>query len=491
MKITKARNLSLIWVGLFACFCGSYTIAQGVSPYLPINLSPTFENEIERLASIAGVDSLMKPYSVNRIYTYMEKIRATHPILYGRLKTALKPYNKSISVTHASASASFSNDSQAIPNSYGTNTQSNLAGELRAQWQINQWAAVYAGAQLVNYFNGSSSSSDQIDDVYQASGSLLSLGFDWAQLDIGYKDFWLSPFQGSAQLFSTQAQTMPSISLSNNLPIDTFGVKWNYLGFLSKMSRQGVLFKPGEFSDRKKPLLAGLHLSFQVTDWWTIGGTRVFQFGGGERPTSFRTLARAFFDPRGTDNDALLEDQSGNQIASITSKMNFDGTVPFSVSLELAGEDTSNNKSYQLGNTAVTAGIYFPYFFSDKVSVNYEYSDWQVGWYVNSIFSKGYVNKGFVLGNWAMQIQREAGTATPGSSHYFKTNWQRDNDHVVAASVRISEHEDTATVDFSTGWELQLDYVVPWQGNTLTFAGYVGRDSLDRSFSQISVSWEF
>ena len=470
---------------LVLCLNVNALLARGVSTYLPISLSPTLENEIERLTSVAGVDSLIKPYSVSRISMYMEKIRSSHPRLFARLQKALKPYRKKVSITHASAKISASSDHHAQPNARGTYTNSHAAVDVRGQWLASPWLAVSLGTSLVNYSNGN------VDDVYQASGSFLSIGVDWAQLDIGYKDYWLSPFQGSAQLLSTQAQTMPSVSLSNNLPIETFGIKWNYLGFLSQMSRQDVQFRLGEFSNRKKPLLAGLQVSFQATDWWTIGGTRVFQFGGGERSSSFSTLARAFFDPRGADNDASIEDESGNQIASITSKMNFDGAVPFSFSIELAGEDTSNNKSYQFGNSAITAGLFFPYFFSDDVSFNYEYSDWQVAWYVNNLYKEGYVNKGFVLGSWAMQIQRESGTATPGTSHYFKANWQRQNAHMIAASLRISDHVDTATVDFNTGWEFQLDYIVPWQEHIITFSAFAGRDSLDQSFSQLSVSLEY
>ncbi|MCF6194587.1 MAG: capsule assembly Wzi family protein [Kangiellaceae bacterium] len=479
MRIAKTILILILSLNI------NYLLAGGVSTYLPIGLSPTLENEIERLASIAGVDSLIKPYPVNRILNALETVKVSHPKLYRRLNSALKPYTQKRSITHASARISASGDHHAQPNARGSYTNSHASVDLRGQWLVSPWLAVSLGANSVNYSSGN------IDDIYQTSGSLLSLGVDWAQLDIGYKDFWLSPFQGSAQLLSTQAQTMPSISLSNNSAIETFGVKWNYLGFLSQMSRQGVQSSAGIFSDRKKPLLAGLHLSFQATDWWSIGGTRVFQFGGGERSTSFSTLVRAFVDPRGADNDASIEDESGNQIASINSKMNFDGSIPITFSLELAGEDTSNNKAYQLGNTSVTTGIYFPYIFSDNISLTYEYSDWQEQWYVNNVFAKGYINKGFVLGSWAMQLQREAGTATSGTSHYFKTHWQRENAHVIAASLRLSENEDTATVDYSTGWEFQLDYIVPWQGHLITFAAFVGRDSLDQSFSQLSVSLEY
>ncbi len=449
--------------------------AQGVSPYLPIKLSPILENEIERLANVSGMPQLTKPYSVAMVYEYLEKIHYSHPRLYSRLTASLKPYAERFSITHTEVGVRSGDTDRVMPNERGVRAENQAFVNFRGQWQMADWFAVYAGMNATSY-QGS-----DYEDLIQASGSMLSIGVEWAQLDIGYKDFWLSPFQGSAQLLSTNAETMPSVSLSNNLPIEFLGVRWQYLGFLTQMSRQLVQYQ-GEQSDDEKPLIAGLHLSMQPTDWWSIGATRVFQFGGGERPVDLGTLVRAFFDPRGADNDASVDEESGNQIASVVSKINFDGRVPFSFALELAGEDTSNNKNYQLGNTAVTAGLYFPYFFSHSISLTAEYSDWQVGWYNNNVYDEGYTNERVVLGHWAMQSQRDLNLAAAGTSYYLKAQWQQENDHIVSFVARTAEHEPET---LKSSWEAELEYVVPWHSGTLTFTVNSGKDVFGNSYDQL------
>jgi hypothetical protein len=52
-----------------------------------------------------------------------------------------------------------------------------------------------------------------------ATGSMLSVGMDYAQLDLGFRDHWLSPFMDSSMLIGAEAPTMPSITLSNYKPI--------------------------------------------------------------------------------------------------------------------------------------------------------------------------------------------------------------------------------------------------------------------------------
>jgi hypothetical protein len=63
---------------------------------------------------------------------------------------------------------------------------------------------------------------------------MLSMVIDYAQLDIGYRDHWLSPFTDSSMLVSTEAPTMPSITLSNYRPISRLGI--SYQIFLADMS---------------------------------------------------------------------------------------------------------------------------------------------------------------------------------------------------------------------------------------------------------------
>lgn len=459
-------------------------LSKGISPYLPVNVSPLLENEVNRLVTVAGIANLTKPYSLATIFEHMDKIKDTHPRLYSRLKVSLTPYTRSLSITQFSATAKASQDNHSVANQRGTNTNSNLNISFRTQWQAADWLGIYFGGDLTHY------KESNLDNQIQPTGSLISLGTDWAQVDIGYKDIWLSPFQGSSQLLSTNAETLPSVSVSNNKQLDTFGIKWNYNAFLAQTSRQLVQFRPGEFSDQDKPLLAGLHFSFQPTDWWSIGASRVFQFAGGDRPVSFGTLARAFFDPRGADNDASVDQESGNQIAAISNKINFDGEIPFSFTIELGGEDTSNNKEYQLGNTSLTAGLYFPYFFCEKLSFNYEYSSWQDAWYTNNVYFDGYVNEGIVMGHWAMQPQRALGTATPGKSQFMQAYWQLENDSVISVEIKTSELERTTDVIYQDAWELNLDYSMPWEGHILTIGTFLGEDSFGERFSQVKVRWE-
>lgn len=480
MRNTIVKGISFIALSAIA----PQAIAGGVSPYLPVNVSPLLENEVARLATLSGMSNLSRPYSLATIFEHMEKIKDSHPRLYSRLKNSLRQYTQSSAITQLSVSARASQEHHPVANQRGTYTDSNLNISFRTQWQANDWLGVYLGGDLTHYQDS------QIDSEFQPTGSLIALGTEWAQVDIGYKDIWLSPFQGSAQLLSTHAQTLPSISVSNNIQLNTLGVKWNYTAFLAQTSRQLVQFKPDEFSDKDKPLLAGLHFSIQPTDWWSLGVSRVFQFAGGDRPVSFGTLARAFFDPRGADNDATVDQESGNQIAAISSKIDFDGSLPFSFTIELGGEDTSNNKAYQLGNTSLTAGLYFPYFFSEKLSLNYEYSDWQTGWYNNNVYSEGYVNDGFVAGHWAMQPQREMNTATPGSSHFVNLHWQLENDSVISTTIKTSELESTNSTLYSDAWELNLDYSIPWNSNIITLGVYLGEDNFGESFSQVNVKWE-
>lgn len=469
---------------MFALFISASSIAKtGVAPYLTEKLSPAIEQEVERLAVIAGIPNLTRPYNLATIFHYLDTIRVSHPGLHSRLSVALKPYERKLALTHARIGGNYSEDAHRWANQRGNDTDTVGHISLRSQWQVANWLGIYAGAYATNYRDGGIP-----DDVRVSNGSYISMGTHWAQLDIGYRDLWLSPFQGSAQLLSTNAATMPSVSLSNNLPIEFLGVRWQYHTFLAQMGQQPVLFDE-VYTEGDRPLLAGVHIGMQPTAWWSLGATRLFQFAGGERPRDFKTLLRAFYDPRGADNDASVDEESGNQLASVVSKINFDGPLPFSFAVELAGEDTNNAKDYQLGNTAVTAGFFFPYFFSEKVSLAVEYSDWQVSWYSNNVYKEGFTNDEYVLGTWAMQAQRDNKTANEGRSYYMSVHYQLPNDHLLYAQLRQSEHKRIP--EFETAWELELDYSLPIKSHLATFGVHMGKDNVGADFSRVSVSLEW
>ncbi len=396
--------------------------AAGVTPYLPANMSAQFENDIEKLAVLTNIPQLTKPYNVATVLEHLKKIRTSHPTLYKRLDRALAGYSKNTALTQAKLSLSSSDADEAIPlaNQMGSTTDQTYRLKAHGHWQETPWFGVYAGIDTSN-------------ERTVASGSVLAIGTSWAQLDIGYKERWWSPFQGSAQMISTNAETLPSIGLSNNTPIELFGTYFNYDMFVAQTSRQLVLYQE-EWSDTNKPYLSGMHFSFQPVEWWSIGVNRMFQFGGGKRETGLKDILRAVIDPRGADNaesGSASDEETGNQIASITSRMNFDG---FSVYMEYAGEDTSNNKAWQLGNSAINAGIYFPAFLNEDISVTYEYSEWQDGWYVHGIYDKGISHFDFIVGNSAIMQN------SSGKNHFTKVIFNTKKHSYLSISSNYSSY---------------------------------------------------
>ena len=238
------------------------------------------------------------------------------------------------------------------------------------------------------------------EDETTPTGSMLSLGFDFAQLDLGYRDHWLSPFTDSAMIISTQAKTLPSITLSNYRPLGSLG--FSYEIFLAEMERSDLIrFEDGFTSG--KPRLAGLHLSIEPTPGWSLSANRMMQFGGGERGgTGFGDFFDALFKPREADNrsdDLTQEQEFGNQVAALTTRFIFPGRTPFAVYMEYAGEDTSYSGNYRLGNSALSLGLTFPRLWR-RFDLTYEASEWQNGWYVHGIYLDGLTVDGHVLGHW-------------------------------------------------------------------------------------------
>ena len=467
---------SLIMLAFAACSFGSS--AQGVSPYLPINANASLDNDVETLAVVADLSKLTKPYSLAVIFQALNKVQYQHPDLYQRLNRQLLPYKKSYKLTQAKLSLSTGGDNeQVLPNKNGVSTNNHYGINFQAQAQIQDWLGLYIGADITQ-------------EHQQLTGTTLSVGSDWAQLDIGYREHWFSPFHDQSQLISNNAQTMPSVTLSNNLPLEFWGRNFNYELFLAQMDRQPVRYQ-GQYSDRKKPFLAGFHFSFEPIDGWTLGLNRTMQFGGGERTTSFSDVVKAFFDPSGLDNtsDELNQDEeAGNQLASLTSKVNFDTSIPFSFTAELAAEDTANHNNYQLGNLAYSLGLYFPVLMDDKLSFNYEATLFEDAWYSHHLYRDGYTNDGVVLGHWAMQTQRENGTALDQLSHSIQTHYRFDGRHQLITKLRYIQPQSRAKDLYSSGWSLQTEYLFPLSRYQASTGIYVGKTMVDDDFWNISFS---
>ncbi|MGE0521002.1 MAG: capsule assembly Wzi family protein, partial [Candidatus Binatia bacterium] len=365
--------------------------ARGVSPYLPLDLEPEMERQIEQVLTLADKPFLTRPIAAAVVWDALPAACARDQALCRSVERYLTRYMHRAGVAEASISgAPTSGTSRTVPNRHGLLTDSGWEASARVYWQPFDHALLTLGG--VAYEGGI------YDGDVTPTGSLLSLGWHFAQLDMGFRDHWLSPFTDSAMLLATEAPTMPSVTISNHVPLTRFGI--HYEVFAAQMSESdNIAFEGGLTSGN--PNIAGMHLSIEPAGGWSLGFNRIMQFGGGDRDNySFGDVVDAFFNPSSHDNAGEPgESEFGNQAASITSRFVFPGAVPFSVYAEYAGEDTSRGRNYLLGNSALSLGIDFPLLW-ERFDLTLELSEWQNGWYVHSVYQDGLVNDHRVIGHW-------------------------------------------------------------------------------------------
>jgi len=365
-----------------AIFFAPPLLADGVTAYLPLNLEPEIERQVERVLILADEPILKRPFAVGLVELALPKACEVDEPLCKKVRKYLERYSRDYAVTHASLTgAKTKKASTAImPNDYGMPASSHWELSAQGYVQPNDYLLVSAGAVA---YSGRS----------VPVGSGLSFGNHYAQIDIGYRDHWFSPATDSSMLIGTEAPTTPSITVSNYEPIGRLGFQYEF--FLTRLTQAGNNIRYLGVTSSGKPRLFGMQFSIEPFSGWSLGFNRLLEYGGGSGlPQSSRTLLRNIFKPSG------LAQTQGNQQASYVSRFIFPGKVPFAVYGQYAGEDNSNGGSYLLGNAALTAGIDFPKI-ARYFDLTYELSEWQNIWYVHNIFLDGMSQDGAVLGNWA------------------------------------------------------------------------------------------
>jgi hypothetical protein len=450
--------------------------ADGVSSYLPLNLEPEMERQIERVLILADEPILKRPFSVALVEYALPQACMVDKPLCAKVKRYLQRYSRDYAVTHAGATGAVTHDRDggAVPNAHGLPVDSRWELSAQGYVQPNDYVLLSGGAIAH-------------EGRTVPTGSMLSLGFNWAQLDIGYRDHWLSPATDSSMLLSTEAPTMPSVTLSNYEPLTRFGFQYEF--FAALMSRNHILYQEQESIG--KPHLFGAQLSMEPFSGWSLGVNRLLQYGGGSGlPDNARFLLRDFFKPSG------LSQNQGNQQASYVSRFIFPGKTPFAVYFQYAGEDTSNGGSYLLGSASLTAGIDIPrlgrYF-----DVTYEISEWQNIWYVHSIFLDGMSNDGLVLGNWGAD-QRNFGDGVGARSQMLRVGWEPPFGGYLEERIRTLSNQtyyggDLRAFSPAVGafpyrryYDFSVRYSRPWKGLTIGGEAFGGRDVYGKSFTRLS-----
>jgi len=449
--------------------------ARGVSPYLPLNLEPEMEAQIERVLILAERPVMSRPIAAATVLDALPKASKIDPALCERVRRYLERYEHNWGITHASvegAAGSGRGASTVAPNRYGMREDSHWDASAQVYWQPSDYALLDLGA--VGY-----------EGHTDYTGSLLSLGGSYAQLDIGYRPHWFSPLTDSSMLMSTEAPTMPSVTLSNYQQFSPFGLRYEL--FAARMSNSNrIVYGDGYTSGH--PRLAGIHIDMEPATGWSLGISRLMQYGGGLRGGgSLGDLFRAFFNPSGFDNTSptLTTSQTvGNQEASITSSLLFPGRVPFSVYVEYAGEDTSRGKNYLLGNSSLSWGVHFPRLW-ERFDFTYEINEWQNAWYVHSVYLDGLTNYGRVIGNW-FGDQRITGDGVGGRSQMAALGWDTPFGGLLQLRYRTLQNQVYGEFPYKRFHEFELGYSRPLAGAVVGAELDAGRDVFGGNFTRLA-----
>ncbi len=457
--------------------------ARGVTPYLPLNLSPDVERQIEQVLILGGKPIMRRPIAAAVVLEALPAACKRDPVLCEQVRRYLSGYMNSNSVEVTSLRpevAITTGDSTAVlPNQHGKSAESAWQITASAYYQPGDYSLVNLG--VVGH-----------DDSVTPTGSFFSFGFEYAQLDAGFRDHWLSPLVDSSSLISTEAPTMPSVTLSNYAPITGLGL--SYEVFYAEMSNQeGIAYLGSTTSGR--PRLGGIQLGMEPVAGYALAFNRLVQYGGGARN---RNILSQFLDEMfqtGNLQDTNGEAESVNRVASLTSSIVFPGSVPFAARIEYAGEDNAYEGSYRLGATNLSLGLDFPALWG-YYDLTVEVSEWQNSWYVHPLYPRGLTNRDRVLGHW-FGDNRRFNEDVGGRSYMLHAGRRLASGDYVQAVYRNLDYDtdwvrfDRPPVTYSPMQMLGLNYSTVWQGRSVDAELTVGRDVFGESFARLGASVDF
>jgi hypothetical protein len=477
---TCLRRLAPVLLSLLA---PGVLYAQAVSPYLPLNLDPELEREVERVLVLAGKPVMTRPIAAATVIEALPKACAVDRVLCGRVRRALKRYMHDTGVEYLSAEASASNGAKVVmPNQHGQTEQSpwQLAGA--GYLQPSDYLLVNVGG--VGY-----------DGRETPTGSYVSLGFDWAQLDIGYRDRWWSPMTDSSMLISTEAPTMPSLGISNYDPLGWLG--WQYELFLARMSfSDKIELVNGELT-HGYPKFAGARLGIEPENsGWAISANRILVFGGGAAGgQSLGNVLEAFFNPTKAQTTGFgTEEVVGKQEASVTSRFVYPGRVPFSIYFEYAGNDTASGNHLGFSKTDLSVGLTFPRL--GPFDLTYEFSEWQPTWYVHTFssvqtgYGDGITNDLLSIGHW-FGDQRAFGDAVGGQSNMVRLGFEPQFGGRLEATLRALVNQPFSGVAYQNEYMGTLMYSYPLKDYIVGGEVDYGRDVFGAHYTRVAGFFRF
>jgi len=464
------------WLALLA-FIPIARAQAGASAYLPVDLAPVLEARVERVMTLAGVPVMTRPIRVDAVQDALRVVCERNRALCRQVRAGLAPYLAAAAITSGHVEAAATRNNALIqPDQHGAPMDTAWEADVTGIARFSEHALVSAGG--IGY-----------EGRFTPTNTMISLGGDRAQLDLGYRDHWWSPLRLGSMLVSTEAPTMPSATLSSAAPLTRFNLRYEM--FLARMSYSPrIEFQNGFTAGH--PELAGFHIDMELAPGWSIGASRLLQFGGGARPHSWGSLWRAFFNTTRYENTStqLNSDQEfGNQQFAVSSTLALPLRMPMSLYMEYAAEDTFHAENTRFGSSAISAGFYLPQLRHD-LQLRYEFSEWQSNWYVHHIYRDGMSNDGVVLGTWAA-AWRVPGNNVGGQSQALQLTWDRRNGDQYDLQYRTALNASYAGVRYQRAHELSLAATRPWRAWRIGAKLDGGRDEFGDNFGRIAASLSY
>ena len=322
---------------------------NGVSPYLPLNLEPEIESQIERVLILGDKPVMTRPIPAATVLDALPKACKIDAALCARVERFLSRYTHTSGVTEASIEAAGSSGKGANtvdPNRYGMREDSHWDASGQVYYQPTAYILLDAGAVAyegrTNY-SGSLIQSRLRCRAARHPGSAPRLVFaadgqQPADEHRGAHDAIGDPLELQAA-----HRSQPALRVFPGADVQLEAYRFR------------------QRPDQRQPAAGGLSCGHPACNRMVVGRGVVCCNSAAARWVAIppRDLFNAFFSP-GASQSNNTSKQIGNQEASITSNFLFPGRVPFAIYFEYAGEDTSRGKDYLLGNSALSAGIHFP-----------------------------------------------------------------------------------------------------------------------------------
>jgi hypothetical protein len=481
----RAVWAALLWLAAGLGAAGA-AHAGGASPYLPLNLSPDIERKVEHVLILAGEPVMTRPIAVEKVLRALPRARHVNPALCAEVEHYLNRYFGRMGITHGAVEVALAkHSSTTLPNQHGERADSAWDASATAFYRPFEHLLLTAGA--VRYGG--------TDGRVTPTGSLVSIGDEYAQLDFGYRDHWFSPLTDSSDLISTEAPTMPSVTLSNSHPISRLGLQYEF--FLARMSYTNQIEWRNALT-AGYPRLAGLHFGLEPLPGWAIAGNGLWQFGGGARPAGigqfFSSLLHVTALPSSPTSSGL-DNRFANRELSITSSYTFPAPHPLVAYLEYAARDTLHGNPFRLHQSQLSAGVHLPQVFK-RFDLTVEAAEWQNNWYTDYVWLEGMTVDSIVIGNWGADWRTFA-DAVGGQSVMAQLAWSlRSGDSIDLRWRTLQNQSYSATLGFPDvhyrrAEMVSAEYAQPRDGYTRGLSLDLGRDVYGKSFARLGAFARF